>query len=286
MTVYYWHSQGRLGNLLLQYAAIYKLSQPCDTIICFDTNALQIVKNDRIFINIKIAKSFEPIIRRLLHVSTDILVFFNVISSIKPEPVRIKGHKSERRNLVYKSGLFKKFFQVKGFFHHDAWIGDALLFDENACGCILDRLNGLSPSKIKIAVHIRLSDYKDWEILGKKDASLPIAWYIKAIQYIKTRTGDADCILFSDEPEKLAAMPDFKNIKVFWGGSEIEDLIAISLCDHVILSPSSFSFCAALRQVSPKKIILAPKYWLGFKSLEWYPPSIQSDRIHYLEVSI
>ncbi len=60
----------------------------------------------------------------------------------------------------------------------------------------------------------------------------------------------------------------------------------MSLCNHAILSASSFSWWGAALMSTPQKFVIGPQYWLGFKSNEWFPDSIKNDDwIHFIPIN-
>jgi hypothetical protein len=149
-------------------------------------------------------------------------------------------------------------------------------------------LKTLPNNCIKIFVHIRLGDYKDFEVLGKKDLTLPIKYYRYCIEYFYKTYKDPYFILISDQP-KIAEniFKEIENKKVSYN-SQYVDFALMTKCDAAILSCSSFSWFGAyfmsLNSTSKPKIF-APEYWLGFKSGIWYPKEIKSPIFEYVNIS-
>jgi hypothetical protein len=63
------------------------------------------------------------------------------------------------------------------------------------------------------------------------------------------------------------------------------DMAAISLCDHAIISASTFAWWGAYLIKNPNRKILAPSYWAGFKSKEWFPSDIHTCNFEYIDVA-
>jgi hypothetical protein len=68
--------------------------------------------------------------------------------------------------------------------------------------------------------------------------------------------------------------------------SELNDLAAMSLCHGGgILSASSFSWWGAYYSYcsSPCALFLAPRFWAGWREMQWLPSSIETSWITYVD---
>lgn len=286
MVIYYWNNQGRLGNLLFQYVAIKSNTLKDDKVICFESDVFAVVKDDKKFIRIKFPKKINLFFNSKLNKLFDYFVSLNLVSSISPEIFYVKNKfPCESKNLIKKIGFFKSICQIKGFFQHDKWILDQLELKSDIVIKAGERLSGISKSKCKVALHIRSTDYKEWIVFGKKDATISSDWYMNAIEYVNSFLENPEFILFTDDRDILKKMNICNPVVLFDGDSPVEDLAAISLCEHAILSPSTFSYCGAMLSYKKGKLIIAPKYWAGFKSKTWFPQTIETKNIKYLEVN-
>ena len=72
-------------------------------------------------------------------------------------------------------------------------------------------------------------------------------------------------IVFSDDIDwcRENFSKDDKNILFIEGNLDYEDISLMSLCDHNIISNSTFSWWAAWLNNNPSKIVVAPKNWFG-----------------------
>lgn len=83
-----------------------------------------------------------------------------------------------------------------------------------------------------VAVHIRLGDFPE-------SRRVPMSWYVEKIkEYGKNR----NILIFSDGTDKeLEQILSLENTRRVYFGGAIQDIIAISRCQYVIGSDSSFS---------------------------------------------
>lgn len=114
-----------------------------------------------------------------------------------------------------------------------------------------------------IAIHVR------WFSIGEKESSqanVPLSYYLDAINYIKKNIANPYFAIFSDNPDKAAAILGLdksnslvinKNSQV---DSDLEDFYLMTNCHHFILSNSTFSWWAAwLSTINSDKVILFPR---------------------------
>lgn len=120
-----------------------------------------------------------------------------------------------------------------------------------------------------VSVHVRRGDYLT---IGRQGRQLPPERIDAAMKHFD----DVDFLIFSDDREwcqhhlrgDRVVMSPFK--------TAIEDLVAMSACDHNIIANSTFSWWGAWLNPNPEKIVLAPTDELA--DTEWalpadlYPP--------------
>ena len=93
-------------------------------------------------------------------------------------------------------------------------------------------------------------------------------------------------LFFFTDDIKAVKNLNFDIPPIFYNGKDaIEDMAAMSICEHAIISPSTFAYCGVLAFNDLNKIVIAPKYWAGFKSKLWSPSTIKTELIQYLEVN-
>lgn len=277
MKLIFWAQQGRMGNLIFQYLALLHHSNPDDVLICGEHNIFQYFESKRKYLNIK--NSLFLFLNFFFKLTASI----RLISSISPEKGILKGvYEFELGNVVWKNGLISKILYFDGFYQNDKYFnsGDLVISKEVDVDEIVSR-NNLPSRQNMVAVHLRKKDYADWSILGCKGTILPNEWYLEAIKEICACVKDPLFIFFSDDIIDRTLIENIE-FRLITGKSEFEDFLLMSLCQHAIISASSFSYWSAMINYNAKKIVIAPKYWLGFKSKIWYPPMIQNNKFRYI----
>jgi hypothetical protein len=121
--------------------------------------------------------------------------------------------------------------------------------------------------------------------MGVAGTLIAPAWYRDRINELRVRLDSPTFIVFSDDIGMAKMLNLGEDVIYFRGDSSLEDFAAMALCDHAIISPSSFAWWAMAMCQNPKKIVMAPTYWLGFKTGTWYPPSIVTDWMEYYPVN-
>ncbi len=124
-----------------------------------------------------------------------------------------------------------------------------------------------------VSIHVRRGDYlgSDSEILQ----IMPLSYYFEALQYTK-----GDLYIFSDDMtwcKENFSRAYFSRKVTFVQLTDYLDFELMKLCDHNIISRSTFSWWPAILNDNPKKIVVAPKLWVIKKiDLKGY-----NNKIHY-----
>ncbi len=123
-------------------------------------------------------------------------------------------------------------------------------------------------------MHIRRTDYQNQAHLnlGSDDISLPIAYYHQIIEQLNN--DDAFFIFISDDPGSLVDEFSYIENKHISYSDEITDFQHLLKAHICIISNSTFSWWGAYLNKDQKKIIYAPKYFMGFHIKQEVPPQI------------
>lgn len=131
-----------------------------------------------------------------------------------------------------------------------------------------------------VGIHVRRGNYLKHKMYsGICDED----YYKRAVEYISTRTGDPDWYIFSND---MAWCRDYFSTLISedrlhfvdWNKNEssFRDMHLMSLCKHLILANSSFSWWAAYlsQNTTAEQLILSPARWLnGVQAKEIHCPS-------------
>lgn len=131
-------------------------------------------------------------------------------------------------------------------------------------------------------VHARGGDYRTWPSLGHA-AILPVSWYSARVAEVRAHEPELEFVVVGDDPELGSQVADAVGGHHIETGSESIDLALLSSCRAGILSASSFAFWGAHFAQASGSLgpFIAPKFWIGHRTQEWYPPFIEADFLEY-----
>lgn len=265
-------SRGRLGNQMFQFAFGYVISKILKTKLIIQGTDLDryfklcnYIKDPKILQKIQI-----NIFKKINYWS-----FFNIAGSMHPNDII---------NSIKNNATYSGFFQSELYFN--AFKEDIVnIFEINPTyrAIFLNKYGRLYEDNKIIAVHVRRTDYLEWDSYLGKDISLPSSYYWQCINKIED-INNYQIIFVSDDIEfvkkEFASIPNTK----FQSNNEIIDFQIIKNADIAIISNSSFSWWAAyLNQKTSKKIYM-PKFWLGFKLKREIPNSISVKGWEQIEI--
>lgn len=105
-----------------------------------------------------------------------------------------------------------------------------------------------------VAVHIRRGDYI------RPDGASTVIDFAR-VQAAMARFDAVTFIVFSDDPSWCQQALGGDNVVLSPFAAPVEDLFAMSICDHFIIANSTFSWWAAWLGTAPNKRVLAPDDW-------------------------
>ena len=133
-------------------------------------------------------------------------------------------------------------------------------------------------------IHIRRGDYIYFPD-KENPAILELEWYLKAIKNIKDHVEVDKFLILSND--KYYAKDIFSNYEemVIYSNNILSDFLLMTKCKYGILSPSTFSWCAAKlskQRFKKENYFIAPKYWIGHRTKTWIPSSFRFKWINYI----
>ena len=135
------------------------------------------------------------------------------------------------------------------------------------------------------ALHLRRGDYaRQKKGLDESGQGwlLPISYYHDALAEIP---GDVGLAVFSDDPNWAAHQFSHRKCWISRGNPAVVDMFLIAQCRWNVIANSSFSWWAAWLNMHSDKIVLAPKYHLGWRIGRWYHRGIEVAGWNYLQVA-
>jgi hypothetical protein len=270
--------EGRMGNQLFQLAFIQTaISSQKPLITCRFDQLLQLLEPGQRILNIR-GRFVRAVLIRFGRPFFALLSRARLIRSYKVNQVQISGSVfesttfSETRGLLPITYVFPCFAQSERFFSAETvknWKIRASHAKEAK-----SFLSDLPENSPKVFVHLRRGDYLSETLLGKKDFSLPLTYFRRQIARIDSIVPNAFFVFLTDDPSFVEMeFADLKQ-KVISRENAFVDFAIMTECQYGIVSNSSFSWWGTYLMKDRKKVI-APKYWLGWKSQIEIPQGIE-----------
>jgi hypothetical protein len=236
---------GRLGNQIFQYAALKALS--------LKTGYEMFLPNNT---SIKPDGCYDMTNNKWIEYKLDLIDCFNINCKISTSlPTNIY----QEKDFIFESELFKisDDTAIEGYFQSYKYFDEFkqdILNDFTFKFDILNKCqNFISQYLNPVAIHVRRGDYVKhpglWNITPE---------YIQnALNYFSD--DEYSFLIFSDDIEWCKQI--FPEGVVFIEGNQFEDLCLMSLCQHNVISNSSYSWWGAYLNKNENKRVIAPKNW-------------------------
>ena len=260
---------GGLGNQMFQYAAGYALSKKNKTSLLLDTNA---------FKNKKIHNGFE--LNSVFNIEAEIatdkkikdLIGWRNLEFIKDRINRLpkfligKNFFSERLNLNYSlikdnTYLYGYWQSEKFFLDYKNHILQQFQFKKSLSLKNKNLAQLINETQNSVSIHIRRGDY----LKSKAHYVIGIEYFKHAILEIERKIDKPTFFVFSDDPnwtkKNLSLKKRIFMVENNLGSESHNDMLLMSMCDHHIISNSSFSWWGAWLNVKKNKIVISPKRW-------------------------
>jgi hypothetical protein len=292
----YFYGEGRLGNQIFQYQALHRIAKPGERILSAGLEDLQrcmevlgpkltVLTRNRMLKGL-VKYAINPWVLRPL---ARTLKLFNYVSETSfgvPPNDGASGEMSMRSGLLscvtfvdgghyQNSAFWPAFFPTANLRIKATLREGARKYLESKCGVTAS----LS------FVHVRRGDYLNHTDYGLVDLALPAQFYRSAIQELASRVGPTHLVFVTDDPRWVEEnFCDVANKTIVSLDAEM-DFAIMTECRNAILSNSTFSLSAALMLNKPD-VVIAPKFWFGFRVDRWYPPKIHYNhpKLIYLQV--
>jgi len=269
---------GQLGNQIFQYGFIENIKNKDEKVITSKCEYFEVFEykcEEYIFIN----KYGRFTLRRILK----LFAALRLISSIYQNKEISNDCLINSDSYTYKRGLISFVKIVEGFYQFRSFGSFMPIVNAKYIREVENYFLDIPKSSQKVFIHIRRGDYLRWSIFGKKNPSLPLSYYKKAISLMQESLEDPFFIFLGDDYKYIEEEFSYVENKKISNKNEGFDIAIMRSCENAIISNSTFSWWGANLTMSRNKII-APKFWLGWKSEVWYPKGIDLDFVEYIDV--
>lgn len=212
-------------------------------------------------------------------------------------------HRFSLRRIVDSSGVTVEYFDpdftriksgtwLQGFFQSEAYFANVKSdvrrwfqlppTEENVIKNIIS--NWPERPERMIAIHMRRGDYLQQSgslSTPGQGWALPQCYFDNALAQLPSGLGFA---VFSDDPDYARQV--FAPLKPWVSARNpgFRDLHLMAACRHVVIANSSFSWWGAWLNPDPNKVVIAPRFHLGWRIGRWYPEGIQVAGWNYIDV--
>lgn len=265
--------QGGLGNQLFQYATALALATKKNSTVAFDCSQY---KNEPLtgtirhfeLKNLGVGENTTPLI---LKIAFNMIHFpgSKLLGKILGRLLNCRFYKEkgfsydvnlseQAGNHIYLTG----YFQSEKYFKH---IKTKLLEQlqlPRLPNALLQKINTIT----SVGLHIRRGDYIHNKAASHFHGICSIEYYHLALQYLQKQLPHIHLFVFTDDHDWAEIQFQDIEIPIYFvkgnsGKNSYIDLILMSKCKHQIIANSSFSWWAAWLNLSPDKIVIAPKRW-------------------------
>ncbi len=116
-----------------------------------------------------------------------------------------------------------------------------------------------------VALHFRRGDYARNPEFARQFGVLDVDYYHRALALLRERSPGARAYIFSDDIEAVAAefKPDGPHefVRCIQPHHAHDKIRLMSLCEHIAIANSTFSWWAAWLNPSPHKLVIVPDPW-------------------------
>jgi hypothetical protein len=275
---------GKLGNQLFQYSVMRKkFPRHKQLLIGFgDTEKVMAGVQATFFPQNLIPRALSP---------ERIGKFFYLMAKLRLIGLVSESSECGVYRFIYKPGLFRSLITLKSsYFQDKSQLHDLkpdFYIREEVKREAIDWLKQNLPSgnfTNLVFVHVRRGDYLYWPT-SQFPAVLDIGWYKEQINLLEKELSSPCFVVITDDFRYVVDNFEAQKNIVFSCNSPEVDFALMTLCDSGILSASSFAWWGAWlsknSQVGPG-IYLAPKFWAGHASQQWFPVGFITDWITYV----
>ena len=246
---------GGLGNQMFQIAKAQAEGLKNDLNVVFKTNAFIPMEGnqpnkyfDTIYRNIIFDDTILPY-KRIKELSWE----YYETNYLYNESTEFYGYFQSSKNFLNFGDNIKNLFLPTEYFKNKLKLLYPKIFNPNS-----------------VSIHVRRGDYLGIsEVLPVLDKS----YFDYCVKYFE----NSDIFIFSNDKEWVKSNLNYSNSIIVEGLEDYEELWAISLCNHNIMSNSSFSWWGSYLNLNKNKKVFVPSIWFGPKGEKNYDSIYEND---------
>ncbi|MCG3770139.1 MAG: O-antigen biosynthesis glycosyltransferase WbnK [Nitrosomonadaceae bacterium] len=283
----------QLGNQMFQYAAVRTFAEQRGLGFCYRLGGNS-------------AKKGHPSLSRYFQLGGDSLVRLSAMRlAWACRPKRWKNIFIPRREHYAASHALEvydpSFFETEDWTNVSGGFQSAAYFAENRKRVIdwftpgqqyLEVLNSMedelpAPPSQRCCIHVRRTSYALADkglAFGGQGWILPMSYYREALKHLP---GGLFYVIVSDDPDFCeSAFSQLSDKYISRGNSSVVDMFLLARCKYNIIANSSFSWWGAWCNQVSGRVVMAPKYHIGWTKRMWLPSGIEAPfpGWHYLDV--
>ena len=128
----------------------------------------------------------------------------------------------------------------------------------------MKKIGDMITSTKSVGIHIRRGNYLNHPLY---QGICELDYYKRAIQMIMDQVGkDITLFFFSNDNDWVKENFNYPDMHVVEGNTGLKsyrDMQLLSMCKHIVIANSTFSWWSAWLNQNPDKIVIAPKKWLN-----------------------
>jgi hypothetical protein len=278
---------GRLGNQLFQYVGIKRYFQGHKIVFlgCKDLAASVDAVDAKFIAKDQLPKWIRfGILRLIAKLGAQLLLIGSAWESRKDFDYSVVLRKGLIPGVYLLYPSYFQYEQVISEIPADFRLKSNLVEQANAW--LADRLGQFAPRPL-VFVHVRRGDYLTWPS-AEFPAILDLAWYRRAMALVRIETKKPLFLILTDDPFYAEDIFSDEDDTFISNNGPLVDLALMSLCQHGILSASSFAWWGAWFSRQAKKenkesFYVAPNFWAGHRRKQWHPEGFKTDWMIYIE---
>lgn len=255
---------GGLGNQMFQYAAAFAYSRIHNKELVIDVRNFDNYEIHPLRLNkLNVYGEFDSRKRNIIYKITSKLA-----GIIKPKCVyHEKCISYDEKFHDYEYNFINGYFQSEKYFSaFRSELLDMFTLRENLSKYQLEIKNKIE-SNNTVSLHVRRGDYVDNKNANDTHGICSKSYFLAAIDYMKDSgviNEKTKLVVFSDDIDWCIEHIRFDLDTIFVKGDEEcpeKDMYLMSLCEHNIISNSTFSWWGAWLNNNDNKMVIAPSKW-------------------------